>query len=91
VQLELPGTASRADAQLMVEGKIQGLGHEPKNVQVRTTEGEDSARLIELELLLELEPLLELGASHFCKACTFLRVVWALIRIDQRRIIRAAG
>ena len=43
VQLELPGTASRADAQLMVEGKIQELGHEPKNVQVRITEGEDCA------------------------------------------------
>ena len=48
VQLELPGIASRADAQLMVEGKIRELGHEPKNVQVRITEGEDSAQLIEL-------------------------------------------
>ena len=38
VQLELPGIASRADAQLMVEGKIRELGHEPKNVQVRITE-----------------------------------------------------
>ena len=48
VQLELPGTASRADAQLILEGKIQGLGHEPRNVQVRITEGKDSAQLVEL-------------------------------------------
>jgi len=32
----------------MVEGKIWELGHEPKNVQVRITEGEDSVQLIEL-------------------------------------------
>ena len=32
----------------MVEGQIQGLGHEPRNVQVRITEGEDSAQLIKL-------------------------------------------
>ena len=48
VQLELSGTASRADTQLMVEDRIQKLGQEPRNVQVRITEGEDSAQLIEL-------------------------------------------
>ena len=32
VQLGLPGTASGVDIQLMVEGQIQGLGHEPRNV-----------------------------------------------------------
>ena len=31
VQLELSGTASRADTQLMVEDRIQKLGHEPRN------------------------------------------------------------
>lgn len=48
VQLELSGTASRADTQLMVEDRIQKLGHEPRNVQVRIKEGEDSVQLIEL-------------------------------------------
>ena len=32
----------------MVEDRIQRLGHEPRNVQVRITEGEDSAQVIEL-------------------------------------------
>ena len=32
----------------MVEGQIQGLGHEPRNIQVRITEGEDSVQLIDL-------------------------------------------
>ena len=46
VQLGLPSTASRADTQLMVEGQIQGLGYEPRNVQVRIT---DSAQLMDAE------------------------------------------
>ena len=45
VQLELPGTASRADTCPMLEGK---LAHEPRNVQVRITVGEDSSQTIEL-------------------------------------------
>ena len=32
----------------MVEDRIQRLGHEPRNVQVRITEGEDSVQLIDL-------------------------------------------
>lgn len=48
MQLELSGTVSRADTQLMVEDRIQRLGHEPRNVQVRITEGEDSVQLIDL-------------------------------------------
>ena len=48
VQLEVPGTASRADTQPMVEAKIEEQGHEPRNVQVRISEREDSMQLIEL-------------------------------------------
>ena len=39
VQLELPGTASRPDTQLMVEGQLQGLGHEPRDVQSQNHRG----------------------------------------------------
>ena len=48
VQLGVPGTASRADTQPMVEAKIEEQGHEPRNVQVRISEREDSTQLIEL-------------------------------------------
>ena len=43
VQLELPGTASRADTQLMVEGKIRELGHEPKNIQAFKSESQEKS------------------------------------------------
>ena len=48
VQLRLPDTASRADTYPMLEGKIEELGHDSRNVQVRITVGEDSSQSIEL-------------------------------------------
>ena len=48
VELELPGTASRADTYPMLEGKLEDLGREPRNVQVRVTVEEDSSQSIEL-------------------------------------------
>ncbi len=55
VELRLPGTASRADTYPMLEGKLEGLGHEPRNVQVRLDE--DSIELMDAEggVFLQIE------------------------------------
>ncbi len=54
VELRLPGTASRADTYPMLEGKLEELGHEPRNVQVRLDE--DSIELMDAEgVFLQIE------------------------------------
>ena len=48
VELGLPRTASKADILPMIEGKLAEGKQEPRNMQVRLTEEDETLRVIEL-------------------------------------------
>lgn len=66
VEMELPGNATRADTLSMIEGKLTDAGEEPRNVQVKLTEEEETLKAVELVtergpfLRVEIEPEEEL-------------------------------